>query len=73
MTRRRTTKLVRHGEYAAEVDVELIEDIEGWAPYLSPQDAYRLDDVQDATRLRGALSSWGEPEWSLRTNLTSKP
>jgi hypothetical protein len=50
MSRTRTTKLVRHGEYAAEIDVELIDDNEGWAPYLSPQDVYRLDDVQDALR-----------------------
>ena len=49
MTRTRT-KLVRHGDYAAEVDVELIDDNEGWAPYLSPQGAHGLDDAQDAVR-----------------------
>jgi len=34
----------------AEVDVELIETDEGWSPYLSLEDAYRLDDVRDALR-----------------------
>ncbi len=40
----------------AEVDVELIEDETGWSPYLSLDDAYKLDDVRDALR-RGDLSS----------------
>lgn len=43
-------KLIREGQYVAEVDVELIEDETGWSPYLSPQDAYKLDDVRDALR-----------------------
>lgn len=45
-------KLVREGQYVAEVDVELIEDDASWSPYLSPEDAYRLDDVRDALRRR---------------------
>ena len=43
--------------YVAEVDVELIETDEGWSPYLSPEDAYGLDDVRSALRkgdLKGA-------------------
>ncbi|MGA2063491.1 MAG: hypothetical protein ABSG86_00900 [Thermoguttaceae bacterium] len=43
-------KLVHEGQYVAEVDVELIETDEGWSPYLSVEDAYRLDDVRDALR-----------------------
>jgi len=31
MTRRMNTKLVREGEYAAEVEVELIDAEGGWA------------------------------------------
>lgn len=50
MNRRRRMKLVREGPYVAEVDVQLIEDDTGWSPYLSPEDAYRLDDVRDALR-----------------------
>ena len=34
----------------AEVDVELIETDDSWSPYLSIEDAYRLDDVRDALR-----------------------
>ncbi|MGD0899524.1 MAG: hypothetical protein ABR915_16955 [Thermoguttaceae bacterium] len=49
---RRRTKLVHEGQYVAEVDVELIETDEGWSPYLSLEDAYRLDDVRDALRRR---------------------
>ena len=47
---RRRTKLVHEGDYVAEVDVDLLEDPEGWAPYLSMEDGYRLDDVREALR-----------------------
>jgi len=52
MTGRTSTKLVREGEYAAEVDVHLIDAEAGWARYLSVEDAYKLDDVRDALRTR---------------------
>lgn len=52
MTHRISTKLVREGEYAAEVEVEIIDAEEGWTPYLSLEDAYKLDDVRDALRAR---------------------
>ena len=52
MNDRRRVKLVREGQYVAEVDVKLIEDDTGWSPYLSPEDAYKLDDVRDALRRR---------------------
>lgn len=47
---RKRTKIIHEGNYIAEVDVELLEDIEGWSPYLSIEDAYRLDDVREALR-----------------------
>ena len=50
MNTRSTTKLVREGEFVAEVDVNLLEAEDGWAPYLSVDDAYKLDDVRDALR-----------------------
>ena len=50
MNRRNRTKLVHEGEFIAEVDVDLIETDEGWSPYLSIEDAYKLDDVRDALR-----------------------
>ena len=48
--RRRQLKLIHEGQYAAEVEVELIYDDDGWSPYLSLEDAYKLDDVRDALR-----------------------
>jgi len=56
MTNRTRTKYVHEGRYVAEVEVALIENGEGWPPYLSLEDAYRLDDVRDALR-RGDLAS----------------
>ena len=51
MTTHRQTKLVREGQYVAEVEVELIEEgEEGWAPYLSLEDVERLDAVRVALR-----------------------
>ena len=58
MRKRRHTKLVHEGQYVAEVEVELIETDEGWSPYLSLDDAYKLDDVRAALRrgdLQGAM------------------
>jgi hypothetical protein len=54
MTRKRT-KLIHEGKYAAEVQVELIEDDTAWSPYLSPEDVRRLDAVRVALR-RGDLA-----------------
>lgn len=50
MKKRSHTKLVREGRYVAEVEVELIETDDGWSPYLSLEDAYKLDDVREALR-----------------------
>jgi hypothetical protein len=51
MKKRRCTKLVHEGQYVAEVDVELIDMNKGWSPYLSLDDAYKLDDIRNALRL----------------------
>ncbi len=53
---RRRTKYVHEGKYVAEVEVDLIEANEGWTPYLSLEDAYKLDDVREALR-KGDISS----------------
>ena len=52
MKQRKKLKYVHEGRYVAEVDVELLEDETGWSPYLSVEDAYKLDDVRDALRRR---------------------
>lgn len=56
MTRRKQTKYVHEGQYLAEVDVELLDAGDGWSPYLSLQDAYKLDDVRAALR-RGEIKT----------------
>ena len=56
MNKRPHTKLVREGLYAAEVDVELVESGDGCSPYLSLDDAYKLDDVREAMR-RGDIQA----------------
>ena len=56
MTTRQTTRLVHEGQYAAEVDVELIITADEWSPYLSLDDAYKLDDVREALR-RGDIAA----------------
>jgi hypothetical protein len=48
--KRRHTKFVQEGQYVAEVQVDLIESEDSWAPYLSLEDAYKLDDVREALR-----------------------
>src|SRR5207237_10741567 len=50
------TKLVHEGDFVAKVPVELIETEDGWSPYLSVEDARKLDAVRNALR-RGDLKS----------------
>lgn len=52
MTKKRITKLVHEGEYVAAVKVELIYTDDEWSPYLSWEDALKLDDVRMALRQR---------------------
>ena len=50
MTKRPQTKLIHEGQYVAEVDVELVDGDDAWSPYLSIDDARKLDDVRQALR-----------------------
>jgi hypothetical protein len=56
MKKRRSTRLIHEGRYVAEVDIDLLDSKEGWAPYLSLEDALKLDDVRAALR-RGDLEN----------------
>jgi hypothetical protein len=47
---RKMLKLVREGRYAAEIEISLIDGPDAWAPYLSPEDAKRLDLVRRLLR-----------------------
>jgi hypothetical protein len=48
--KRKTVELIHEGKYAAEVPVELIEEEGGWSPYLSLEDAKKLEAVRLALR-----------------------
>ena len=50
MKKRRHTKLIHEGDYVAKVNVELMDADEGWFPYLSLDDAKKLDDLREALR-----------------------
>lgn len=50
MMLRKKTKYIHAGRYVAEVEVELIDSEDEWAPYLSVEDATRLDEVRKALR-----------------------
>jgi hypothetical protein len=52
---RTTIKLLHEGRYAAEVPVELIDDETAWSPYLSLEEARKLDAVRLALR-RGDIA-----------------
>lgn len=56
MRKRKQIKYIHEYKYVAEVDVELIDADDEWSPYLSLQDAYKLDDVREALR-RGDLEA----------------
>ncbi len=45
---KRTTKLIHEGNYVVEVDVELLEGEDGWSPYISLNDAKKLDEIRQA-------------------------
>jgi hypothetical protein len=51
---RRKKKYVHEGNFVAEVEVDLLDTESGWSPYISLEDAYKLDDVREALR-RGDL------------------
>lgn len=50
MKTRQRTKPVLEGKYAAQVEVQIVENDTEWSPYLSVEDAGRLDDVRTALR-----------------------
>jgi hypothetical protein len=55
---RMVKRLVHVGKYVAEVEVENIPDDEAWGPYLSIDDALKLERVEKALKA-GDLKSAG--------------
>ena len=51
-----SVEIVREGRYVGEVDVTMIETESDWSPYLSIDDAEKLDDMRLALR-RGDLKA----------------
>jgi hypothetical protein len=72
---RKSKRFIHEGKYAAEVPVELIEDDTAWSPYLSPEDARKLDTVRLALR-RGDIteaSKYGRVFELTPVALTNEP
>jgi predicted SnoaL-like aldol condensation-catalyzing enzyme len=57
MNTTRSVKFVREGDLVADVAVQLLDEPNGWAPYISLDDAYRLDDVRAALRVGDVASA----------------
>ena len=55
--KRKQIKYIHEGEYVAQVEVELVNLNDGWSPYLSLEDAYKLDDVRQALRVGDIVSA----------------
>jgi hypothetical protein len=54
--KRGSTEFVEEGKYLAKVPIQLIEEEGGWSPYLSLEDARKLETVRLALR-RGDLET----------------
>jgi hypothetical protein len=52
MTKKVRTRLIKEGNYLAEVEVELLYDIDAWSPHISLEDVEKLDRVRLALRER---------------------
>lgn len=48
--KKKQVKYIHEGSYVAKVDVELITTDDDWSPFLSLQDAYKLDEIRQALR-----------------------
>jgi len=50
MYKRKHTKLLHEGKYVAEIEIEIIDNEEGWSPYISLEDALKMDEVRELLR-----------------------
>jgi len=50
MHKRKHTKFIVEGKYVAEVEVEIIDTDEGWSPYISLDDALKLDNIRESLK-----------------------
>jgi hypothetical protein len=56
MTEGKRIKIVREAQYVAEVEVQTTDAAEPWGPYLSLDEARKLDEVRMALR-RGDIAA----------------
>lgn len=57
MNIRHEQQIVQEGEFLAKVDVDLIVTEDEWSPYLSDDDARKLDDVRRALKRNDIASA----------------
>jgi len=50
MSVRKQKKYIIENNYVAEVEVELIDNEDGWSPYLGVEDALKLDKIRKALK-----------------------
>ena len=50
MTKRTVKKLIQVGRYVAEIKVTMLYTDDDWSPYLSVEDALKLDEVRESLR-----------------------
>ena len=50
MHKRKHKKFIIEGKYVAEVEVEIIDTNEGWSPYISFDDALKLDNIRESLK-----------------------
>lgn len=50
MSLRHVKKMIHEGSYVAEVDIDLVESELSWSPYLSLEDAQKMDAVREALK-----------------------
>ena len=43
-------KFIVEGKYVAEVEIEIIDTDEGWSPYITLDDALKLDKIKEALK-----------------------
>ncbi len=50
MSVRKQKKYIIENNYVAEVEVELIDNEDGWSPYLGVEDALKLDKIRKSLK-----------------------
>lgn len=49
--KKKQMKYIHEGEYVAKVEVNLLTTDDEWSPFLSLEDAYKLDEIRRALQM----------------------